>query len=681
MRSAFIPLILLCLAAGTGCNPRLRLKPEVGPTDAQEQAGTGGVCDSRNFAELSVTEKSSSALRVADLDAGCPLLVQAAGAMTSEDSASLTFKELRVYANGALIFHRAGELGRSFSERVRVLENTSLRGEQSVEVRAVATDSQGKRYETKSLLASFASPGEKSGERGVVKKVSSDSDRRPFILFPDPRTMFLSFYLDHIEEESALSNNPDTVLVCIRKVSDSSRNPALFQDTSEVDDPASQDSCLHERNGWKRIHFSTSKAADGFPAQPNTFTLRKKSIHLGFPPPVPEVNDSGLSYWVGRFSAFIQPLEPDTFYEYRVAQLDWGQHRMLANRVVVHTPQERGTDKELYVAAIADLSMMDDYNSENGEGQLKVRAQLQKFVDAGMVDLTILPGDISNNDGSARKYFTRYFNIYEDLIDHVPFYPIHGNHDLNRASGFSANVWGYDFFTMFELPRNSPANLLTHVGPHGDTKSGYRSFYSFDWGNTHFGAYDVPAIMDVEEGDAADDPNFQDLHPTASQLGFIDADLGGQERSAGRWNISYFHEPLNLSLYSDDANRNHQPLIQAMQGRVDLVVNGHAEFPAIQPFNEDGKAQLPGIVLPSGGARWRCHDPKYDGTQGCDAGQGCDARYGFSLIRVTHGALYVTFFDLEGRPSGELKVTRPDPAGPPVSKEVTPLRGCPAPTP
>ena len=101
-------------------------------------------------------------------------------------------------------------------------------------------------------------------------------------------------------------------------------------------------------------------------------------------------------------------------------------------------------------------------------------------MDQHSFDLALHTGDIpysggicSGDDSSWNQYIRAYFDVYQESMGDIPFYPSVGNHELNGGS------CGYQGYTdVYYLPENAP--------------SGHEEeYYSFDWGNAHFVALDT----------------------------------------------------------------------------------------------------------------------------------------------------------------------------------------------
>ena len=157
-------------------------------------------------------------------------------------------------------------------------------------------------------------------------------------------------------------------------------------------------------------------------------------------------------------------------------------------------------------------------------------------VAASNPDLVLISGDVIYPTATRCQLDSRYFVPYANLIDHIPFYPALGNHDVG-ADG------GQHLLDALYLPEND----ANHT----------EEFYSFDRTNVHLVALNT---LDRTE-------------PGSPQYTWLEGDL---ERSSAPWTFAYFHFPpysssahgSNLRVRDDLA-----PLFDRFG--VDLVFSGH----------------------------------------------------------------------------------------------------------
>lgn len=154
-------------------------------------------------------------------------------------------------------------------------------------------------------------------------------------------------------------------------------------------------------------------------------------------------------------------------------------------------------------------------------------------------DLILTTGDNVYYNGTASEVRQNYFVPMASLIDHVPFYPSLGNHDVITGNG---------------------APLLDSLYLPVNDADGSERFYSFDRGNCHFIALEITS-------------RFDDLSPGSRQYQWLVEDL---ERTTATWTFCYFHHPV----YSDSSHGD-SPLLQVHlaplfdEYGVDVVLSGH----------------------------------------------------------------------------------------------------------
>lgn len=144
-------------------------------------------------------------------------------------------------------------------------------------------------------------------------------------------------------------------------------------------------------------------------------------------------------------------------------------------------------------------------------------------------DFALIAGDVIYDKGADTEYDRGYFQPYAGLIDHLPFFPVPGNHDIVTDGG-------KPFKQNFYLPRGN-------------------FYYDFFWGETHVIGLDSNKVADPE------------------QKRWLETAL----KAPARWKIVYFHHPAFSSAeYGDtpSVQLHWVPLFE--QYGVDLVFNGHA---------------------------------------------------------------------------------------------------------
>lgn len=465
-----------------------------------------------------------------------------------------------VTANGVLVGAVVGSTGTAtlVRRRVTILPANRRASGRTIVVRAVARTTDGRAFVTGRLAYQFARHRTMYGDNGATVRLGRDAG--PTLLFDGGGAARISFFLDDEDVED--------VFVCLRTAADADATLALHQDRRARATLDSGDDCLAESNGWRRLE------------------VQGKSMTISSGRDWWDDGPSFAYYGVGRFTAKVEGLAPDTLYEYRIEQRGpFSTRYRLANRVAFRTPPRQPT--AIRVAAIADLRAYDGHSS-----QRDVRKQLARLVADGLVDRVILPGDLSNQRGTSLQYYDTFFRFYDRITAHVPFYAIHGNHDVMDAGDGRD---GDSFFAMFDLPASPAARAAT----------GQPSFYSFDHGHAHFVALDAPCITDAFRVNEKVQRAFQNFAPGSPQFEWLRADLAATK---AKWRIAFFHCPVTgLKQMAPDATEALIDLLKA--NRVQLIINGHWEKPHFDTHSlttwGENRAPLTLAVTPSGGSRDR----------------------------------------------------------------------------
>ena len=176
-----------------------------------------------------------------------------------------------------------------------------------------------------------------------------------------------------------------------------------------------------------------------------------------------------------------------------------------------------------------------DSGSGNG-AQRSVAAAMGKEAD---IQFGIITGDVVYPGGADGDYDAKFYAPYRGLIDHLPFLPAVGNHDIQARGGEA-------FLKNFYLPQG-------------------RFYYDFWWGRSHFIALDSNEI---------DDPD---------QMEWLKEVLAEE----AKWKVVFFHHPP----YSSSSHGSHPGIRNAWGGLfqrfgVDLVLTGHDHgYERTKPIN------------------------------------------------------------------------------------------------
>jgi len=166
--------------------------------------------------------------------------------------------------------------------------------------------------------------------------------------------------------------------------------------------------------------------------------------------------------------------------------------------------------------------------------------QAQLDVAAGILsanpEVVLITGDVIYDSGCPGEIDPHYFEPYSNLVDHIPFYPALGNHDVLTQRG-------QPLLDALYLPAND--------------QDGTERYYSFDHGGVHLVALDSNSSLEAG----------------SPQYAWLEADL---TQAGATWLFVYFHHPPYSSSRhgsSTGIRASLEPLFNALG--VDIVFTGH----------------------------------------------------------------------------------------------------------
>ncbi len=161
-------------------------------------------------------------------------------------------------------------------------------------------------------------------------------------------------------------------------------------------------------------------------------------------------------------------------------------------------------------------------------------------------------GDMAYTKGSDSEFQYSFFDIYGDRLRGLSCWPAMGNHEGGTAKGTTATGPYFDAYVC-------PAE-----GQCGGLPSGTESYYSWDYGTTHFiclNSHDMPRSA------------------TGAMAQWLKADL---EKTKAEWVIAYWHHPpYTKGSHDSDKEKDlveirEQILPICETGGVDVVFTGHS---------------------------------------------------------------------------------------------------------
>lgn len=211
------------------------------------------------------------------------------------------------------------------------------------------------------------------------------------------------------------------------------------------------------------------------------------------------------------------------------------------------TSPEPGSDERFRVWVVGD-------SGTGSTRQRAVRDSMLAETAADPVDLFLHVGDMAYADGTTSQFTSYFFDIYREVLRHVPVWPTIGNHEGHSST---SSTQSGPYYEAYVLPTDGSA---------GGLASGTEAYYSFDYADVHF------VVLDSEGSSRS---------PAGAMLTWLEADLAATD---ARWIISYWHHPPYTD-GSHDSDRESQlvqmrenvlPILEAHA--VDLVLTGHSHI-------------------------------------------------------------------------------------------------------
>ncbi|MBI3804304.1 MAG: metallophosphoesterase family protein [Nitrospirae bacterium] len=220
------------------------------------------------------------------------------------------------------------------------------------------------------------------------------------------------------------------------------------------------------------------------------------------------VNNTGKD----QHFALLNNLKPGTTYSYEV---EINGKRLGAASTFTTAPDQ---GSEASFIAFAD----------SGSGTIH-QTRLAEVMKQVPFDFAVVAGDLIYEKGADSEYDPHYFSPYGELINHLPFFPAAGNHDIVTEAGGP-------FRRNFYLPKGT-------------------FYYDFYWGDIHLISLDSNKVFDQK------------------QRAWLETAL----QAPAQWKIVYFHHPAYSSAeYGDTPSVQSQWVPLFEKYGVHLVINGHA---------------------------------------------------------------------------------------------------------
>ena len=185
-----------------------------------------------------------------------------------------------------------------------------------------------------------------------------------------------------------------------------------------------------------------------------------------------------------------------------------------------------------------------------------VRDAYAAFNGDSSADLFVLLGDNGYLQATDAQYQTAVFDTHAAMLRTTPVWSVFGNHEA-ISSNTLTQIGPY--FDLFTFPTGAEI---------GGTPSGTESYFSFDYGNTHF------IVLDSEQAPTS---------PSTPMLTWLTADLAAAVLDDPTWIIAIWHRPPytrglfhNSDTETNEINMRQYVLPILDSYGVDLVLNGHS---------------------------------------------------------------------------------------------------------
>lgn len=250
-------------------------------------------------------------------------------------------------------------------------------------------------------------------------------------------------------------------------------------------------------------------------------------------------------------------LEPETTYHYRVSSTNHQGESVESEEYPLKTAVRQDTPFSFAVTS-----------ETGGFGDDATNRQVFSQIERYRPDFLLIAGDSVKNGTRYEDWDRWLFAPGKELFAHTPFYLCLGNHEENSP-------WYYRF--------------VGYPGP--------KSYYAFDYGNTHVVALDSTEMVKYQEGRPV--PTAA-LSPGSPQYEFLVSDLQATEAV---WKVVFFHYPPYVSGdYEVEAMRALCPVLEA--NGVELVFTSHTiVYERSHPLRANALDTESGIVyIVAGGA-------------------------------------------------------------------------------
>lgn len=201
---------------------------------------------------------------------------------------------------------------------------------------------------------------------------------------------------------------------------------------------------------------------------------------------------------------------------------------------------------------------------------------LEKIVANHDIDFIIHNGDIGYADGFQHRW-DMYMREIENIAANTPYMVSPGNHEIGIVGLLNATQ-GYQY--RFTLP-----------GKYSTTDDLENLYYSFNYGNVHFIAFDTESVFDI--------PGI-----TQQQLEWIEKDLKSIDRKMYPWVFAFGHRPLYCSNPDFECNKGNGEFSLYLRNILEPLFNKYGVQIVFEAHKHDYERTYPVFKAE--------HQPNYD---------------------------------------------------------------------
>jgi hypothetical protein len=252
-----------------------------------------------------------------------------------------------------------------------------------------------------------------------------------------------------------------------------------------------------------------------------------------------------------QFEAKITGLSPDTPYFYAIYN---GNTRLTPDDATYHfrTHPTHGAKRDIYFWAVGDSGRGNKMQKDVHQAMLNYNKKHNLAL-----DMYIHVGDMAYGSGKDPEFQNNFFKIYETTLRNTVCWPAMGNHEGYTSKGKTGIGPYYD------------AYITPTQGEAGGVPSGQESYYSYNYGRTHF------IVLNSHDLDRS---------PSATMAQWLREDLAKTSLKKTDWLVAFWHHPP-YTKGSHDSDKEKQ-LIEMRQhimpilesSGVDLVLTGHSHI-------------------------------------------------------------------------------------------------------